>query len=183
MTKEQILEAISRDKQYYDICKTVSSTMGERTNLVDDLYQSLFMSIFNLQEDKLQHLYITKALPRYYARIAWNEWRGKKDKKSSFMKLHTGDDCVDLTDVIDLDYIQVINEDAEENDNLENYIKEFESLNWFDKQVYQIYVLNEHSLVSLAKETNLTKHYVNEAIKRVKAHLKSLNKTNNKNIW
>lgn len=192
---KKIIIEIYQDPKYYDCCKNIAQSEGTKQNLIDDLFQECMIILCESPESKIFDLYKKRQLRFYFAGIVINQWHSsKKNAYSPFYKKYRKERKEKITDnvgvkgslegrridpftFVDTYIVPEIDTQYNDEDKLISKIKKaLESFYWKDKEIFLIYVENNHTLTSLSKELGLSRNTVNDSIQRTKAYLsKELN--------
>ena len=200
----RIITEVYNNPKYLNCCKNIAQSEGAKQNLTDDLFQECMLILCTHKEDFIIDLYERRELLKYFARIVINQWHSsRKNAHSPFYKKYRKENKENITDnvgvkgsisgrrvdpFIFVDTYIVPEKDTQfrDEDKLISKIKKaLESFYRKDKEIFLIYVENNHTLTSLSKELGLSRNTVNDSIQRTKTYLsKELNiPRNKKNIF
>jgi DNA-directed RNA polymerase specialized sigma24 family protein len=116
-----------------------------------------------LEKPNLQEILDSGGANFYLVRIMLNSWRSTT---SPFYKIYRGSQS---------NPDNYIFKDEEYVDNLENvdYIQqELSQLHWYDRELFKIYINENHSVSSLSRATGIPRTSVSLTINRVRNYLK-----------
>lgn len=194
----RIITEIYKDPKYYGCCRNISKGEGIITGLVDDLFQESLLIICNQKEELIIDLFQKNELINFFARIVSNQWNSSsKNAHSPFYKKYrkenkehirdwesgfkrfivkqnaslndgNGDFVWDLQEVLD----SKTDKQFTTEDKLINRIgKSLEVFTKFDKEIFTLYIEDNHTFSSLAKEVGLSRNVISDSIQRTKDYL------------
>lgn len=164
----KIITEVSNDRRYYEFCKNISKGEGAVTNLVDDLYQECLLILCECDEQIILDLYQKRHLLFYFGKIVINQWNSSS---SPFYTNYRKENKEKIRDV-EYDLKETLSNQFILEDKLISKIKTtLDNFYWKDKEIFLIYVENNHTLTSLSKELGLSRNTVNDAIQRTKKYL------------
>lgn len=179
MTKQQVLNNIANDKQFYKSIKLVVG--NDKGQYKDDLYQDVFIMLAGKSEEQLVKLWETKQIYAYHYQMARYAYR---EKKSNINKLNYSIEQFDLKDT-DEDLDQLDNEfQIEKEKNFEEKVLEvFEEEYWFDQEILKLTI--DQTRKQIAKATKISEPTIDKSLQQIRNSIKekvNINKQK-KHIW
>ena len=181
--REKILTDIANDKEWKQTCKNIvrsqqlfdyqTNTEVDSNYLADELYSEFLLSISELNEDKLINLYIKNELRYYLIRIILNQYKSNSSRYFRQIKKK-------YTKIIDyavflghMDNQETILTDLS-NNWLEFLNKKIETLHWYDKTIFKMYIDDNLSMKKIADKIGIPESSIKSTIKSVRNYLKEL---------
>ena len=151
-------------KENYNKLKEASQNITKSDALSDDLLHYSIEAL--LQKENLQEILDSGGAYFYVIRIMMNNW---KSNTSPFYKIFR-------IECQNEEILYLIEDEVEEDTTPALYNKimvELNKLNWYERELFLLYVKENHTISSLSKETHIPRTSVSVTINRVKKHLKN----------
>lgn len=162
LTQREIVEAIAKDRTYFDMCKKICP------DNYDDLWQEVLLIILEYNSEKLIAIHSEGKLKFFVCKIMMNQnfsstspFHKKYRAKESFYKSDIAQDPYDYEEDILLDKaLTEISLYGTENDN-----------NWYRAELFKLY-LKEGSIRALSKKTSIPVMSIHRSLNEFKADIK-----------
>lgn len=151
-------------KDNYNKLKEASQNITKSDALSEDLLHYSIEAL--LEKENLQEILESGGAYFYIIRIMLNNW---KSNTSPFYKIFR-------IECQNTDFLYLIEDKVEEDNTLQlynNMIVELNKLNWYERELFLLYVKDNHTISSLSKETHIPRTSVSKTINGVKKHLKN----------
>lgn len=142
-------------------------------NYIDDVKSQLYISLLEMKEEKLFKAYDDGYLDALCIRIIKNQYNSdesyffKEIKNSGFRKTTEKVDSYDETDYDEIvDYDDLIQEDIKIEENLIQINKILSSLHWYDKTLFDMFVVDGIKAHKISKMTNINTHSIRYSIRK-----------------
>ncbi|TWF38839.1 DNA-directed RNA polymerase specialized sigma24 family protein [Chitinophaga polysaccharea] len=164
MNREQIINQLSRDNEYHNICRQIGRDDA------DDLYQELMLYILEIPEEKLTRLN-ESCLKCFFYRMAEKQY---KSKTSAFHKKYRREAEIireHANDIVAIGQDTGIDEDV-----INDVVAAVQGLYWYDRGIVELYA-EKGNMRTVSAETGIPlisiHGTVQNARKAVRAKLKS----------
>jgi len=149
----------------YDALRDASLKISQGNTLSEDL---LHYSIDQLlTKPNIQDIVDSGGAQFYCVRIMLNSWRSTT---SEFYRLFRKP-----VDNID-DKLYLLSDDEQEEEEIQDLVskinKELDSLHWYDKELFRIFVEEGHNISSLSRATGIPRTSISLTINRIRKHIK-----------
>lgn len=155
MNRDSIIQHLTKVSYIKDTCKIAGC-------LSDDLFQHIWVKILELEPTKIESIYSKGYLQFYIYRMIVNEAR---NKNNPFLKHHRHIDV----EIIFIDEYDK-ESDSEFETTLESIKSNLDSLFWYDKKIFELYV-EFGSLRKVANQTGIKYGAIHQTVTKVKKQL------------
>ncbi len=139
----------------------------------DDLLSVVIEELLNADQEKINTIIQKKQITFYIARIMMNQYYSKTSRYYyEYRKYYE----LAVTEINN----EITKSSTDDNDQAlrQEYVKKIQKVldncHWFDRQIFKLYYMKDHSLNSLAKVTKIDRNTIYHTINRVKKFLKNL---------
>ena len=159
--------------QNYDRLKDMAYNVCGGNQDKDDLLSFVIEQLYESDQKKINKIIKKNQLTFYIARVMINQYYSKT---SPFYKTYKRYYELAVTE-INNDITKTVsdNKDKEKSkEYIEKINKVLDNCHWFDRQIFKLYYMKDHSLNSLSAVTKINRNTIYHTINRVKKFLKGI---------
>lgn len=157
---------------------------------LDDLTQEVFLQLLNMDKSKLKDLIDKGDIYRYFNRMCKLNYYSKNSRYYyTYNKIYEHITFKDNNDGLKLEDIgkKLVDENLYINVNAEYINDILNSLHWYDRELFKLYVLGDsknstYSYTTLSKKTGISRISIYYTIKGVKKYIKKRLKNINNDL-
>lgn len=168
MTRNEVIQELSKDKQYKGICRKIAGD----TMLGDDLYSELMLSLFEnkrlveIREQCGRNFYL------YVIQSAYNMFRNRRSKFNKMYRNHLEVTINEIPEIVDDEYILEIDVLHDKLTNkIMNVVDEYKGKFPYEVKMFEAY-LEHKTLRALSRATGIPVVSCHTTIKKFKEKLK-----------
>jgi DNA-directed RNA polymerase specialized sigma24 family protein len=178
MTKKEILETVGNNPTYKKILKRLNIN----NNIIDDVYQELWLMLYEKSEEQIVKLYEKNELERFWTGMAIRSLTKNGPLYKQYRLKEYNTEEFD-TEIENRELIEDEREVKENESHFNKLIDLTNDLYWYDREIAILF--SDMTIKEIVKETGISKHAVNMSLKRTRDIMReklNLN-TNKKRIW